>query len=306
MGVGGNAFEFDDSAKNRTTLALCPLKDIGKGKAHKTWAASFIERCCTLQNVKITPEHRSAIHDALAKTADGEKKTLTDFCANLQNLELRSAMKHYTLDGAMGWILDGDEKNSRKSNFDILEMSTILELGDVNSLPVLDSILHDFEHSLDGRPTLLPIDEAWLPLAHPVFRDRIKSWLKTLRDKNAVAVLATQQSSDLFNSGILDVISEACPTKFFLANELAHNDSSSFFYKQLGLNHKEIQIISNMIGKREIYCSSPNGNRRFQLDLGPYALKWVGKSGTKNIRHLKSLLETYPNNWKSHWLGETV
>jgi type IV secretory pathway VirB4 component len=51
-----------------------------------------------------------------------------------------------------------------------------------------------------------------------VFRNRLKDWLKTMRRRNAVLVMATQQISDIANSQIADVVSENCPTKILLPN----------------------------------------------------------------------------------------
>ncbi len=48
---------------------------------------------------------------------------------------------------------------------------------------------------LDGRPTLLIIDEGWLALDDEAFAGQLREWLKTLRKKNASVVFATQSLS---------------------------------------------------------------------------------------------------------------
>ena len=62
------------------------------------------------------------------------------------------------------------------------------------------------EQRLDGSPTLVLLDEAWSYLQHALFRNRLRDWLKTMRRKNAVVVMATQQISDIANSDIADVV----------------------------------------------------------------------------------------------------
>jgi hypothetical protein len=39
---------------------------------------------------------------------------------------------------------------------------------------------------MDGSPTVVPLDEAWVYLKHPLFRDRLREWLKTIRKLNGV------------------------------------------------------------------------------------------------------------------------
>jgi hypothetical protein len=50
-------------------------------------------------------------------------------------------------------------------------------------------------------------------LGHPVFREKIREWLKEMRKKNCAVILATQSLSDAANSPILDVLIESTPTK---------------------------------------------------------------------------------------------
>src|SRR3546814_13046414 len=59
--------------------------------------------------------------------------------------------------------------------------------------PVLTYLFHRIEQRFDGRPTLLILDEAWSLFDDPLFADRIREWLKTLRKQN-VAVLVGNQS----------------------------------------------------------------------------------------------------------------
>jgi type IV secretion system protein VirB4 len=44
---------------------------------------------------------------------------------------------------------------------------------------------------MDGRPTLLLLDEAWQMLSHPVFAEKLREWLKTWRKANGAVVMAT-------------------------------------------------------------------------------------------------------------------
>ena len=110
------------------------------------------------------------------------------------------------------------------------ETENLLQLDDKAVIPVLLYLFRRIEQRLDGSPTLILLDEAWSYLQHELFRDRLKDWLKTMRRKNAVVVMATQQISDIANSEIADVVLENCPTKILLPNAEAKNSGSREFY----------------------------------------------------------------------------
>ena len=52
-------------------------------------------------------------------------------------------------------------------------------------------------------------DKPWIMLGNPVFRAKIREWLKVLRKANCAVVMATQSLSDAKGSGILDVLVES-------------------------------------------------------------------------------------------------
>ena len=133
-------------------------------------------------------------------------------------------------------------------------------------IPVLLYLFRRIEQRLDGSPTLILLDEAWSYLQHELFRDRLKDWLKTMRRKNAVVVMATQQISDIANSEIADVVLENCPTKILLPNAEAKNPGSREFYDRVGLNERELEILQVSIPKQHYYVVSKLGRRL--VDLG--------------------------------------
>lgn len=75
---------------------------------------------------------------------------------------------------------------------------------------MLAYLFHRIEDRLDGRPTLLIVDEGWLALDDEDFADQLREWLKTLRKKNASVIFATQSLSDIDGSAIAPAIIESC------------------------------------------------------------------------------------------------
>jgi type IV secretory pathway VirB4 component len=147
-------------------------------------------------------------------------------------------------------------------------------------------------------------------LGHPVFRGKIREWLKVLRKANCAVVLATQSLSDAASSGILDVLMEACPTKILLPNEEADKTGTNSvlgprdLYALFGLNETEIDIIKNAQKKRQYYYVSPLGRRLFELRLGAYALAFVAASDKVSVARIRELTDRYGTDWVHHWLEE--
>ena len=63
-----------------------------------------------------------------------------------------------------------------------------------------------------------------------------------MRKANCAVVLATQSLSDAKASGILDVLSESCPTKIFLPNIAARQEGQKELYTGMGLNETQVSI----------------------------------------------------------------
>ncbi len=155
-----------------------------------------------------------------ARSTDGDStgKSLSDFVSGVQMREIKDALHHYTLDGPMGQLLDAEEDGLTLGAFQCFEIEELMNMGERNLVPALTYLFHRIEKRLDGSPSLILLDEAWLMLGHPVFRDKIREWLKVLRKANCAVVLATQSISDAERSGIIDVLKESCPTKICLPN----------------------------------------------------------------------------------------
>ena len=182
------------------------------------------------------------------------------------------------------------------------EIEELMNMGERSLVPVLTYLFRRIEKRLTGAPSLILLDEAWLMLGHPVFRDKIREWLKVLRKANCAVVLATQSISDAERSGIIDVLKESCPTKVCLPNGGAREPGTREFYERLGFNERQIEIVSSATPKREYYVTSPDGRRLFDMALGPVALAFVGASGREDLKRIIELKATHGQHWPSNWL----
>src|SRR3989449_549371 len=164
------------------------------------------------------------------------------------------------------------------------------------------------DQRLDGGPTLLLIDEAWMALMHSLFGARVNQWLLQLRKQNAAVVLATQSPAQLAQLAHRHTIVDSCVTKIYLPNPDAGTPAQAPLYHDLGLNEREVAIITRATPKRHYYLKSPRGSRLFELGLGPVALSFLaadpGASMEETRRHLETLITTHGGDWPAARLDE--
>lgn len=293
--------EFYDIGGEKTHWAFCPLRDLDT-PSDVAWAVDWLEGLCTLQDFKVTPRERNALAEAVLLLQTSPTRTLTELSANVQDTEIREALQYYTLAGAMGHLLDADEDMLGNGRFLTFETEHLMNLGEKAVVAVLLYLFRRIEKRLDGSPTLVLLDEAWVYLRHSLFRERVRDWLKTLRKLNGAVLLATQNLSDIFNSPIRDVVLESCPTKILLPNPEAINPASRQFYESLGLNEREIELVQKSLPKRQYYVVSPSGRRMIALGLGGVALSFVGVNGREERQNLEQVIEAHGASWPAEWL----
>lgn len=298
-GVGGNHFcvAGDDSK-----LAFCPLQFL-ETKGDRAWAMEWIDMLLALNGVVTTPGQRNEIGNAIMSMYDSDARTLSEFTLTIQDETIRDALKQYTVDGMMGHLLDAESDGLSLSKFTTFEIEELMNLGEKFALPVLLYLFRRIERSLHGQPAVILLDEAWIMLGHPVFRDKIREWLKAFAKKNCLVLLATQSLSDAANSGIFDVIVESTATKIFLPNVFARDDDTAALYRRCGLNTRQIDILASALPKRQYYCISEAGRRLYDLALGPLAMSFVGATDKESIATIQRLEAKFGDQWVHEWLA---
>jgi type IV secretion system protein VirB4 len=265
------------SAETGAAIALQPLAgidDVGE----RAWAADWMEGLLVREKIVVTPEAKEHLWSALTSLASAPlaERTLTGLSVLLQSNSLKRALKPYCLDGAHGRLLDADHEALGDGSVQAFETEGLI--GTAAAPAVLAYLFHRIARRLDGRPTLLIIDEGWLALNDADFAGQLREWLKTLRKKNASVVFATQSLSDIDGSPIAPAIIESCPTRIMLPNERAIEPQITAIYRRFGLNGRQIELVSRAVPKRDYYCQSRRGNRMFELGLGEVALAFVAAS----------------------------
>lgn len=304
LAASGEHYEIGgEDQRGGAPLAFCPLSEL-TSEADRAWAAEWVEALVALQGVAITPDFRNAISRQISLMAVARGRSLSDFVSGVQMREIKEALHHYTVDGPMGQLLDAEADGLSLGSFQTFEIEELMNMGERNLVPVLTYLFRRIERRLSGAPSLIILDEAWLMLGHPVFRDKIREWLKVLRKANCAVVLATQSISDAERSGIMDVLKESCPTKICLPNGAARESGTREFYERIGFNTRQIEIVATALPKREYYVATTEGRRLFDMALGPVTLSFVGGSGKEDLKRIRTLHLEHGGDWPLHWLQQ--
>jgi type IV secretion system protein VirB4 len=300
--VGG---EFYDILGDDDNLAFCPLSNLENLNEQK-WACSWIERVVSLQGLAVSPPIRAAIEGAIRDSSKSPSKTMSDFYLNLQNDEIKEALKPFVQikEGYMSSLLDAKEDGFKKGKFQTFEISNLMGLDNRLSTPVLLYLFHKIQSSLDGSPTFIIIDEGWLIMLHETFMTYWIEFLRTIRKNNACVLLATQSLSDIVHSPYVNFINESCLTKVFLPNPAAREVDNKTFYEAFGLNERQIEIISEAVRKKDYYVTARDiGHRLIDLGLKNLELAFYGAGTSPQERQiLKELKESHGINWPAKWL----
>ncbi len=306
LAMGGDWHDLGGrlSAGSEHSVSLQPLASIDD-PAERAWAAEWMIAILAKEGVTISPTAKERVWSALTSLASSpvQERTITGLAVLLQSAALKQALQPYCVGGPSGRLLDAEAEQLGSASVQAFETEGLI--GAAAAPAVLTYLFHRIEGRLDGRPTLLIIDEGWLVLDDPAFAQQLREWLKTLRKKNASVVFATQSLSDIDGSNIAPAIVESCPTRIFLPNERAIEPQITAIYRRFGLNDRQIEIIARATPKRDYYCQSRRGNRLFELGLGPVALAFCAASSKADHAAIERLLAEHGREaFTKAWLAD--
>ncbi len=297
--LGGGLTEGSDDS-----VSLQPLGRIDD-VAERAWASDWLIAILGRESVPVTPEVKEHLWSALSSLASApiNERTLTGLSVLLQSNDLKQALRPYCVGGPYGRLLDAEAEHLGEANVQVFETEGLIGTG--AAAAVLAYLFHRIEDRLDGRPTLLIVDEGWLALDDEGFAGQLREWLKTLRKKNASVIFATQSLSDIDGSAIAPAIIESCQTRILLPNERAIEPQITAIYRRFGLNDRQIEILARAMPKRDYYCQSRRGNRLFELGLSDVALALCAASSKQHQALIADVhARSGTDGFLAEWLAE--
>jgi len=167
-------------------------------------------------------------------------------------------------DGSRAYLFDNNEDSlDMKAGVCGFDMTHLLD-DDIGRTPAFAYLYHRIKQSLDGYPTIIPIDETWAYFDTEYFSLRLKEELKITRRLNAFFIMSTNDVADATKTEISSTIIAQTATNIFFANHKADPEE----YKQFGLSDKEIDLIkTENESNRYFLLKQGNQSAMVRLDL---------------------------------------
>ena len=201
--------------------------------------------------------------------------------------------------GESAWLFDNPQDkldlSARVLGFD---MTALLENPKLRT-PTMMYLFHRIEERLDGKPTMILIDEGWKALDDEVFAARIRDWLKTLRKRNALVGFATQSARDALESRISTALVEQTATMVFMPNSRARPED---YCDGFGLTEHELALIRTLPAHSRCFLvRQPDASVVVRLDLSgaPEVLTLLSgrESSVRRLDLLREALGDAPSEW---------
>ena len=202
-------------------------------------------------------------------------------------------------EGENAWMFDNAEDkldlSARVLGFD---MTALLENPKLRT-PTMMYLFHRIEERLDGKPTMILIDEGWKALDDEIFAARIRDWLKTLRKRNALVGFATQSARDALEIRISTALVEQTATMVFMPNSRARPED---YCDGFGLTEHELALIRTLPAHSRCFLvRQPDASVVVRLDLSgaPEVLTLLSgrESSVRRLDLLREALGDAPSEW---------
>jgi type IV secretion/conjugal transfer VirB4 family ATPase len=204
--------------------------------------------------------------------------------SNLSNIvgELKDRLYRWTRGGQYGFLFDNADDTLSFSRFQTFNFTGWGDAPDALE-PLLFYILHRASNEIYDPNKLATfklflMDEAWLFLKNETIRSYIVQAQKTWRKHNAAMILATQSIKELQESGMLEIVSESCPTKIFLANPEMDRD---LYREAFHLNDTELELIAGLVPPGQMLIRKAQSSKKVQLNVDSVS-HWMATNNARD------------------------
>ena len=234
-----------------------------------------------------------------------EQRTISNFAKIIG--ELKERLHRWTRQGQYGFLFDNVEDTLSFSRFQTFNFAGWGDAPEVLE-PLLFYVLHRANNEIIDSTKLgtfkaFLLDEAWLFIKNETIRSYVVQAQKTWRKHNAAMILATHSVKELEESGMLQIVSESCPTKIFLANpEMDRNLYREAFH----LNDTELDLIAGLVPPGQMLIRKAQSSKKVQLNVDSVSHWMATNSAPENLikreyfaqfgiaEGLRRLAEDYP------------
>jgi type IV secretion system protein VirB4 len=222
---------------------------------------------------------------------ESDQRTMSNF-ANIVG-ELKERLHRWTRGGQYGFLFDNAEDTLSFSRFQTFNFHGWGDAPDVLE-PLLFYVLHRASNEISDPKKLSTfklflLDEAWLFIRNETIRNYIVQAQKTWRKHNAAMILATQSIKELQESGMLQIVSESCPTKIFLANPEMDRD---VYREAFHLNDTELDLIAGLVPPGQMLIRKMQTSKKVQLNVDSVS-HWTATNNARDNLKKRDYFERF-------------
>jgi type IV secretion/conjugal transfer VirB4 family ATPase len=220
-----------------------------------------------------------------------DQRTVSNF-ANIIG-ELKERLHRWTRAGQYGFVFDNAEDTLSFSRFQAFNFAGWGDAPDVLE-PLLFYVLHRASNEIADPKNLATfkmflLDEAWLFIRNETIRNYVVQAQKTWRKLNAAMILATQSLKELQESGMLQIVSESCPTKIFLANPEMDRD---VYREAFHLNDTELELIAGLVPPGQMLIRKAQSSKKVQLNVDSVS-HWTATNNARDNLKKREYFERF-------------
>jgi type IV secretion system protein VirB4 len=244
--VGGyHSFDIGGNKKTPQTLSLNPfqLEDTPRNLGFLVaWVSSLIDP----QQANLAPQQKEAIRAAIEQLyqSSESERHLQNLIGILSNSErtLAERLAPWASSGQYGGLFNTPKEtldpNRLLSGFDMNKIARNSALV----IPVFSYLVHRIIQSLNGKPTVFVIKDAFDLIENSFFVPRMESLLTMLKQNNVMVIFTFRRPQDAPQRYTFPTIMQQCATHLYIPDDI------SLPYEDFGLeiNDHDASMLRNM------------------------------------------------------------
>ncbi|OGT90098.1 MAG: hypothetical protein A2514_11245 [Gammaproteobacteria bacterium RIFOXYD12_FULL_61_37] len=282
---------LDPAAGN---MAMNPMAGL-ESDADWEWFVSWLEILLTHRQHDLSAGDDKAIRDAVesVRRLQPDTRRLKSLALVLPG-RLSERLAAWVEGGQYARWFDHADDSFSLDRFVTIAMDDLFRQPSV-ARAFLEYAFFRINRRMTGDPTIIYLEEAWFALSDPLFAARIENWLRTLRKKNGVIVMASQNLDELSRSAAFAAISDNMPTRIFLANPNV-DSHAPLYMERFGLRPAQLAIIRQATAKRDYLITNSDHSRLMQARFPARILAYL-RSDQRAIRSFEAWRTSGDDNY---------
>ncbi|MGE0755337.1 MAG: hypothetical protein AB7L92_09305, partial [Alphaproteobacteria bacterium] len=220
--IGGNYHIFDPGEERGERTSLNPFSLEDNPRNH----SFLLAWCCALveQAGPVSDNQKSVLKQSLIAILSGpaESRNLAGFLRTVQEYDsdLADRFAPYYGRGQYAGIFDAAQETLDLAiHMHSFDMSEPLKASPVG-ISLFSYLMHRIISSIDGKPTIIVIKDAWALLENDFFAPRLESLLEMLKQNNVMVVFTTRHPEHRAGTQTQHTLNQCCATKIYVPDDV--------------------------------------------------------------------------------------